>query len=190
MSPSESPSESPSLSPSSSESPSESSSLSPSESPSLSPSSSESPSLSPSASVSPSPSPGYNDYTKGNYATLPADDTSLENDYTGNEVTYVSVDDDDYTDQVGTVEFIIHQFKDYFPAPSTITCKLKTTFAPATSTVYLQIYNRNTPGWETVDSDNSSAVNNDFVLDYYIADVTDYIDASDVISCRVYQEAI
>lgn len=197
-----SPSLSPSLSPSSSSSSSESSSasLSPSLSPSASasPSSSDSPSislstsLSPSVSESPSPSTGYTGYTRGNYAVLPTNDDDLETTYTAQDVLDVATADDIRVDQDATNEFMIHEYKNFVgDQPS---CQLnwegQTTLAPATSTIYLQIYNRNTTTWDTVDSDNSSSVNTDFVLFASIADLTNYIDATNLISCRIYQDAM
>jgi phosphodiesterase/alkaline phosphatase D-like protein len=55
---------------------------------------------------------------------------------------------------------------------------------------FLQIYNRNTTTWETIDSDNTSAIDTDFVL---IADKTglaNYKDGNTVIACRIYQLSI
>ena len=87
---------------------------------------------------------------------------------------------------------MIHQFKDFVGAENS--CQLEwegqSTLAPSASTVYLQIYNRDTPGWETVDSDDAEDANTDFILLVNMPDLTDYKDASNVISCRVYQEAI
>jgi len=60
--------------------------------------------------------------------------------------------------------------------------------APTASTVRLAIYNRNTTLWDIVDFDNTSAANTDFILLFTVSDLTDYKDASNVISCRVYQE--
>jgi len=55
------------------------------------------------------------------------------------------------------------------------------------STVFLQIYNRDTTTWETIDSDNSTAADTDFILTADMADLTDYKDNNNVIVCRVYQ---
>ena len=57
----------------------------------------------------------------------------------------------------------------------------------STSTVYLQIYNRDTTTWETLNSNSTASVNTDFSLIGYVADLTNYKDASNVISCRIYQ---
>ncbi len=193
-SPSASESRSPSLSPSASQSPSSSISASPSSSPSASESRSPSlsPSASPSSSVSPSPSTGYTDYTRGNYAALPTNDNDLETAYSAGDVTDVSSKNDVYVDQSATNGFMIHQFKEFVgeqvacqvevEARSTLGCNLSTT--------YLQIYNHTTGSWVTIDSDNSTAADTDFTLISDVADLTDYKDSSNVISCRVYQEAV
>jgi len=67
----------------------------------------------------------------------------------------------------------------------------KSTLAPLTSPVILQIYNRSgIPVWETVDTDNTSDADVDFVLMADIPDLTNYKDGSNVISCRVFQLAL
>lgn len=122
---------------------------------------------------------------------MPGDDTDLETDYDGGDITDVATKNNVRVDQTGEDEFVIHQFKNFVGAESS--CQLEwegqSDLAPTTETVYLQIYNRNTPAWETVDSDSATAKDTDFILIAAIADLTDYKDGSNVISCRVYQEA-
>ena len=189
---SESLSASPSSSISLSQSPSSSTSPSSSSSLSQSPSSSTSPSSSASASVSPSPSPGHADYTRGDYIALPGDETDLETDYTPQNVTDVSTIDGTRVDQTATGEFMIHQFKNFVGAETsvTVTSVSQSTQALSTSTAYLQIYNLNTTTWDAVDNDNTTAANTNFTLEGDIADLTNYKDDSNVITCRVYQEAV
>ena len=189
-----SPSSSISLSPSVSVSlsPSSSFSASPSPSSSISPSPSVSESRSSSLSISPSPSAGYSDYTRGNYAALPTNDNDLETAYSAQDYIDVATKDNVRVGQTATLENMIHQFKNFVgDAPR---CMLEwegqTTQSTALSTVYLQIYNFNTTTWDTVDSDNSSAIDTDFTLMADILDLTNYKDASNVISCRVYQGAL
>lgn len=159
---------------------------------SVSPSASASASLSPSASASPSPSAGYTGYTRGNYAALPTNDTDLETTYTAQDVTDVATSDNVRVNQAAQGEFAVHQFKNFVGAKTQVilTCETQTDFSPASSTVYLQIYNRITPGWETVASNNTSAANTDFTLTANMADLTNYKDGSNVISCRVYQQSV
>jgi hypothetical protein len=198
-SPSASPSKSPSISPSVSPSQSASPSVSPSTSPSISPSQSASPSISPSASpslspsispsVSPSPSPGWTDYTRGDEVALPIGILDLETNYTAQDIIDVATKNDIRVGQTATSQYAIHQYKNYTGAATqcTIEWEGQTNCSPTLSTVYLQIFNRNTPAWETKDTDNASAVDTDFILTASIPDLTNYKDANNTIVCRVYQ---
>ena len=156
--------------------------MSPSVSPSISPS------ISP--SVSPSPSPGWENYTRGDYAALPAGIVDLENAYSVQDYTDVNTKNDVRVAQSATDEYTIHQFKDYVGANSA--CSLEwegqTNYSPELSTVYLQIYNRDTDEWEVVDSESSPEADVDFTLSGNIADLTNYKSANGIIVCRVYQE--
>jgi hypothetical protein len=144
-----------------------------------------------SPSASPSPSPGWENYTRGDYANLPADDTNLETNYIAQD--YLDVDSINfvYVDQTATAQYAVHQFKDYVGANS---CTLdwwgKSNYAPSASKVSLEIYNRLTTTWTEVDFDNATAANTDFELTANIADLTNYKDGSNVISCRVWQLGI
>lgn len=90
-----------------------------------------------------------------------------------------------------------------------ITWDGQTDLAPASSTVYLQIFNRVSGAWETKDQmpftydfaadydessefyDGVQAANVDFTLTATIsADVGNYYDGSNWVSWRVYQQAI
>lgn len=175
-----------------SSSPSASPSVSVSLSPSSSFSSSESLSISPSSSISLSPSEGYSLYSRGDYAALPANDNDLETTYTDAEEVDVATKDGVRVDQTATQEYMIHQFKNFLG--TRLFCTLEwygqSTLAPSLSPVYLQIYNQSTDTWETVDSDDSSGEDTNFTLTADIAELVDYRDASNVISCRVYQLAL
>lgn len=120
---------------------------------------------------------------------LPGDDSDLETGFSAGDYSDVDTKNDTYVEQSATDQYAIFQFKDF--AGASDNCMLEwegqTNMAPILSTVYLQIYNRNTSSWETVDSDNSSPVNTDFILSASIPDLTDYKDGSNVISCRIYQ---
>jgi len=132
---------------------------------------------------------GFGEYTRGDEVSLPADDDDLANEYTEQDYEDVAESDDVRVGQTGT-GFVIHQFKDYVPK---VGCNLhwegQTNYDPASSTVYLQIFNRETEEWETIDSEGSIYVgaNTDFVLTGDIVDLTDYKDSNNVISCRVWQ---
>jgi hypothetical protein len=193
LSPSASRSPSASLSPSasSSRSQSPSSSLSASISPSASASASRSPSASSSASFSPSPSQGYAMFTRGDEVSLPIDTSDLETVYSYAEELAVEKRDDTYIDQTGMLQYMIHQFKVF--VGSADMCQVewegKSTLAPRLSTVYLQIFNYNTHSWETVDTETQAEANVDFELEKKVRDTTNYRDAQNLISARIYQLA-
>jgi hypothetical protein len=176
------------LSSSSSVSPSESRSTSASQSSSLSPSGS----LSPSASTSASPSLGYTGYTRGDYATLPTNDNDLETNYSAQNITDVATNDNVRVGQTATQQYMIHQFKNF--VSDNINWVLQwegqSTLAPSSSSVFLQIYNRNGNVWENLDQNNTTGVNTDFSLTGSITSNASYYKSStNVITCRVYQLA-
>lgn len=85
-------------------------------------------------------------------------------------------------------QYAEHQFKDYVSGnTATFEWQGQTDVAPTISPVVLQIYNRNTSTWETIDTDNTSNENVDFTLSANVPDLTDYKDGGSVVSCRVYQ---
>ena len=134
---------------------------------------------------------GDEHYSRGNYAALPADDTDLENLFGGHEYTNVHTENDVYVVQSALSEYSIFEFKDKYTtnieAP-TITAKTRSTLAPSSSTVYLQIYNRTAADWETLDSDSTTAADTKFTLtgtQYHNLD--DYYDVDNWISYRIYQ---
>ena len=131
-------------------------------------------------------------YTRGDYLALPADDADLEVTYTIPEIDKLSLNDGIEVCQTATQEYMIHQFKDF--VDGNVTCQLnwngQSTLAPSASTVYLQIYNHTTTTWFTADFDDTTAADTDFDLIANIADLTDYKDGSNIISCRVYQLAL
>jgi len=120
---------------------------------------------------------------------LPVDDSDLSTSYISQD--YLDVDEDDGTRVSITCDegdYALHQFKDF--AGNNDACTLtwdgQSNLAPSISTVYLQIYNYDTPGWETVDSDDATAADTDFVLTANIADLTNY-KSDGIMTCRVYQ---
>lgn len=170
---------------------------------SQSPSSSSSASLSPSSSISASnsasqsmsnslsPSFGYTGYTKGNLASLPGNDNDLANNYTEQQVIDVSTHNGVMVSQTGTQEYMIHEYKNFVSdkVGMLVSWIGQTTLAPSSSIIKLQIFNRNTNSWDDLDSDNTSAINTDIELSATIGDFTNYKDARNVISCRVWQLA-
>lgn len=134
---------------------------------------------------------GYADFTRGNYANLPADDANLETAYAAQDITDVASQNSVYVGQAGVGEYMIHQYKNFVGdiTEATVTCIGRSDRAPSVSTVYLQIYNRNTTTWDTIDTEGAAGASEDFTLTANVT-LTNYKDGSNVISCRVYQQAI
>jgi hypothetical protein len=141
--------------------------------------------------VSASPSEGYQDYTKGDYASLPTDTADLETPYSEQEVLDVATNDGTRVSQSATGEFAIHQFKDWVGSANscTITWEGQTNCPPSLSTVYLQIFNPLNPSWDTLDTDNTSAADTDFTLTVSIPDLTNYKSVNQI-TCRIFQEGL
>jgi hypothetical protein len=138
------------------------------------------------------PTSPYTRYTRGNYASLPTGSANLETVYSAQNITDVSSKNDVRVAQTGASEYMIHQFEEYVgdKTSSFLEWEGQTDLDPSTSTVYLQIYNRTNTTWDQVSSYSTSTVNTDFTLSGTVADLTNYKDAANVISCRVYQQAI
>jgi hypothetical protein len=69
-----------------------------------------------------------------------------------------------------------------------VTWNGKSTVAPTSAIVYLQVYNYDSTTWETIDSDSTTAVDTDFDLTAIInVSVGDYYDADNWLAFRVYQ---
>ena len=62
--------------------------------------------------------------------------------------------------------------------------------AASDSTIYLQIYNRNSTTWETLNSNDVAVANVDFDLTgTQSTNLSNYYDENYWVACRVYQEA-
>jgi hypothetical protein len=132
------------------------------------------------------------DYSRESVSALPAADTDLATLYTQTDRDNVSSDNEVYVCLEG-IEYLVHLFKVKGPNSSgsfTVTSDLKAALAPTTSTVYLQVYNRNTELWETVDSNNAAAADTDFGLTANITSVADYYDGNSWLAFRIWQEII
>jgi hypothetical protein len=204
-----------SISPSASVSPS----ISMSPSSSVSASKSPSASFSPSISESPSPSEGYSLYSRGTIDQpyrykyggisgirykygqhlryggtlgIVVDDTDLSHIYTEQEETEVATVDTNWVGQPGSMVYMLHKFKSFVDDRQYCSVEWmgKSTLAPSLSAVYLQIYNRTTGLWDTLDTNNTSDEDLDFELEGRVPNLTNYKNISNVISCRVYQLAI
>lgn len=136
---------------------------------------------------------GDKTYSREEAVSLPTDDAELDTAYSTSEYTTVATDDGSRVAVEGS-GYVLHQFKKAFTNNSlgpTITWNGQSTLAPSSATVYLQIYNYNTPGWETLSSNNSASAGADFTLvggisanisNYYTGSGSKYLAAF-----RVYQ---
>ena len=133
-------------------------------------------------------------YSREENASLPTVDGQLSNIFTATEVSNVAADDNIYTSQTATNKYAIQLFKNKGEASSdniNVTWIGKSNLAPTSSTVYLQIYNRTTPAWETLSSNNAAAANTEFTLTgTKSTSLSDYYDANLWVACRIYQLAV
>ena len=131
-------------------------------------------------------------FTRDDQSSLPSNDNDLTTQYTEQEEEDVSVRDDTRVGQAGTLQYMIHQFKKFVGSQTyaLIEAELQSSLDPRYSTVYLQIYNRNSSTWETIDSNSTSDSDVDVELSAVVSDLTNYKDASKIVSCRIYQLAI
>jgi hypothetical protein len=137
---------------------------------------------------------GTKNYSRKAAAALPSNDSNLDNLYVSSEYTNVATVNNIFTDQSATNQYSIQQFKNKGNSSSdniVVTWVGQSSIAPSASTVYLQIYNRNSGLWETLDSNNAASVNTNFSLSgTKTTSLSNYYDASNWVSCRVYQLAV
>ena len=104
---------------------------------------------------------------------------------------YVSTDNGVYVPNVGSDFYLVHQFRVVNDTPKDqikVKINAKSSYAPVASPVYLQVWNVDTASWETLTSNNSAAMDEDFDLKYTItSNVADYYDDDYEVAFRVYQ---
>lgn len=109
--------------------------------------------------------------------------------YGASEVTDVGIDNDSYVCELIETGYAVHQYKVYAEDnKATIRTQIKSTVAPSSSTVYLQIYNISTSTWETIASNSTANADTEFILEAFKTDLTDYKDVQGLISVRIYQQ--
>lgn len=130
----------------------------------------------------------------GDLNTLPTDDADLENLFTAQQYLDVDADDNVFVDQTATDEYAIFLFKDKNTNDTftiTPTWKGKSSIDCSQSPALLQIFNRTSGLWETIDTDNTTTAGTEFTLTAsVITNLDDYYDETFWVACRVYQEAI
>lgn len=130
------------------------------------------------------------EYSRGQYAALPpTTDADLTTPYSASDYVAVETVDTNRVEQLADGgAYAVHQFKDYVGDGNRIVCVVQQSGSPG-SPMLLQIYNRVSQLWETLDS-QTGADDVDVTFTETIADVSDYIDARGVVSCRVVLAAL
>lgn len=97
--------------------------------------------------------------------------------------------DSSFVDESSETNYVIHQYLDIIDDHTyvNITWRGKSTLAPSSSPVVLQVYNTNSSTWVELTSNNSTAAGTEFVLSYTIEDLTNY-NVFGNLACRVYQQ--
>jgi len=134
-------------------------------------------------------------YPKYSYESahgLAINDTARFNSFTTQNYLDSQADDSVYTNNQGIGEFNIFVFK-YKNSNNTDMIDLewngKSTKAPSTFPVYLQIWNNTDAVWETVTSNNSASASTDFTLTGTItSNLSKYYKTGNEVTARVYQE--
>lgn len=123
---------------------------------------------------------------------MPSDNTDLETAYSVSDYEDVSTNNGVRVAQTGFMQYMLHQFKDHVGEVSSCTVEWEgqSTLAPSASIVKLQIFNHTSGEWDDVDTDSASDADTDFTLTNSVDVSANYKDASNVITCRVYQEAL
>ena len=134
-------------------------------------------------------------YSRGDESSLPSDDTDRDTAFASTDYTDVATDNNVYVQQSAyapTQPYSVFLWKNKHNDSQAIIEPNwigKASLAPSSSTVYLQIYNRDSTTWETLDSDNTTAANTEFTLTgTQDTSLNNYYDASHWVACRVYQE--
>jgi hypothetical protein len=118
----------------------------------------------------------------------------LEYLFNGQDYIDVDTENDIYVGQTFASEYSVFLFKEQhgnniaFP---TVTWKGRSNIAPSSSIVYLQVYNRTSATWETLNSDNATAADTKFTLTGTITGtLSDYYDNNRWVSYRIYQLSV
>lgn len=132
-------------------------------------------------------------YSRGDEPSLPTNDNNLENLFTSQEYADVATSNDVRVAQTATDEYALFEFKDKNDNSTdeiTPSWEGQSDLAPSSSTIFLQIFNRTSGAWETLDSESAEVANTDFTLSgTQSTNLSNYYDADNFVSCRVYQEA-
>ena len=125
-------------------------------------------------------------------SSLPTTEAQLANAFDLTRYEGVATDDNIFAGSAGDSTYNITVFSKRNTNNTdeiSLTWRGKTNILPSVATVYLQIYNHNSDLWETIDSDNTTAINTEFELTGgKTTSLSNYYDASNRITARIYQE--
>lgn len=95
-------------------------------------------------------------------------------------------------DQAASGEYAVHQFRNFVGGLTSMRVEWvgQSTQSAIVSPVYLQILNLNSGLWETIDFDDTTVEDTNITLSANVSILTDYADASNVVTCRVYQLSV
>jgi hypothetical protein len=137
---------------------------------------------------------GKNLYSRGTDVSLKTDDSDETTNFVTQDYIDVAIIDEVRVLQLSEANnYSVFVWKNKFDYNTSLgfTCNLRSDRACSSSTIYLQIYNRNSSTWETLDSDSTTAANVDFNLTGSLtSNLSNYFDVNGWICCRVYQRAI
>lgn len=132
-------------------------------------------------------------YSRKNSAALPSNDSNLTNLFTATDYGDVASDNNVYVSQTATNEYTIQQFKNKAANSSDeihVSWRGKSSLAPSSSAVVLQIYNRSSGSWETLTSNSTTPADTEFTLTASkTTNLNQYYDGNNWVSFRVYQLA-
>ena len=122
------------------------------------------------------------------------DATDLAINFSAQDYTDVATDNTVYVDQSTTdPNYAIFLFKarNTVPAPVTISWNGKSSIAPSSFTVTLEVYNVDITTWELLQTNSTAGVDEEFNLGGIVdSGFADYYDIDNYISCRVYQPTV
>ena len=124
---------------------------------------------------------------------LPANDADLTTAFSPPDYTAVLFLDGVRVNLTSINTHAVFEFKDQYTMniPFTVTWIGQSNKATTEAPIFLQIYNRITTTWETLQSDTTTPANTNVTLTgSKLSQIANYFDGSHTISCRVYQPNI
>lgn len=127
-------------------------------------------------------------YTRGNYANLPATAADLETSYSAQDYIDVSSVNSVFVIQLAVNEIAIHEFKKDVGAAASGSWVFtgKSNFSCSTNPIKLEVWKVVGSVWESADDDSTTAAGGTVTLTAAILNTANYLDTG-VITFRVYQ---